>query len=49
MTGGKFSDGAWSWNEAHSLDAFGLTLQRVCFLMVAAGRMKLTVLMLLAS
>ena len=25
MTDGKLSDGGWSWNEADSLDAHGLT------------------------
>jgi len=25
LTGGKFSDGGWNWNESDSLDALGLT------------------------
>jgi hypothetical protein len=46
MTGGKFSHGGWSWNEADGVDlllAF-LASQLVSSLMVAGAGMKLMVL-----
>ena len=46
MTGGKFSNGGWSWNEIDSLHVLGLTGSK--FSDMARTGVKLTVFMLLA-